>query len=276
MVRPNFFNGGIGRGNPGSEPSVLVADQAEQLDSWLKNPLPSNALVEISLNTSTAEWMLQNRDTLESNLQRVRINQPTHEHMKVAVENDVRNPREFFEQLNLNIATSGLPACMVPGTTMVEGTQILKSSLFDGTTGRVKIRNLASYHVAEHYRSKSVRCRDCVVNDRCEGQHINMIRDQGLKLLTPLVNGEWATEAKKQLKERWPVPPRRIGVGMDKQDAPVSLPGFAQPSEVAEDPLAVIERKRAERKERMKARAARSAAAKKKKDGESGVPSTHA
>lgn len=266
----------LSAGVVGSEPSVLVADQAEQLDVWLNQPLPKNVLIEISLNTKTAAWMLENRATLEANDGRVRINQPTHEHMKVAVENDVRDPRAFFEELKLNIPTSGLPACIVPGTTLIEGTQVLKSSLFDGSTGRVKIRDLASYHVAEHYRSKSVRCRDCVVNDRCEGQHINMIRDQGLKLLTPLTTGEWATEAERQLKERWPVPPRRIGVGMDKQDAPVSLPGFDQPSEVVEDPLAVIERKRAERKERMKARAARSAAAKKKKDGESGVPPTHA
>ena len=104
-----------------------------------------------------------------------------------------------------------------------------------------------------------------------------MIRDQGLRLLKPLKEGTWAEEASRQLTARWPETPKRIALGMKHQKAPKSLEGFAEPSAVVEDPLAVIERKRAERKERMKARAARSAAAKKKKkDGESGVPSTHA
>ena len=220
--------------------------------------------------------MIENRAVIESNLNRLRIHQQSHEHMKNALEEDYRNPREFFEKLNLDVRVSGLPACMIPGTRIVDQPKILKASLFDTETGRIKIRNLASYHVAEHYRSKSVRCRDCVVNDRCDGQHINMIRDQGLRLLKPLKQGEWSENALKQLTEKWPEPPERIGVGMDHQSAPKSLEGFAEPSEVVEDPLAVIERKRAERKERMKARAARSAAAKKKKNGESGVSATHA
>ena len=262
----------IGTGN-----LLLVLDTVKKLNNWLKDGgCPEDSAFEIHLTQDTGKWMLENRDVVEKNLHRLRIHQPSHEHMKKAIEEDYRNPKEFFEQLNLAVRVSGLPACMVPGTQIVDQPKVLKSSLFDSETGRVKIRNLASYHVAEHYRSKSVRCRDCVVNDRCDGQHINMIRDQGLRLLNPLKEGAWAKEAQRQLVEKWPEPPETIAVGMNHQSAPKSLEGFAEPSEVVEDPLAVIERKRAERKERMKARAARSAAAKKKKNGESGVSATHA
>jgi len=263
---------------PGTGELLLAVHSPEQLETWIKNGgCPDKAEFEIHLTQDTGEWMLANKDAISSHLDRIRIHQPTHEHMKAAIEDDYRNPRAFFEGLELEVRTSGLPACMVPGTKMVEGPKVLQSSLFDAETGRVKIRNLASYHVAEHYRSKSVRCRDCSVNDRCDGQHINMIRDQGLRLLQPLTTEPWSKVASQQLKARWPEPPKRIALGMKHQNAPKSLEGFAEPSAVVEDPLAVIERKRAERKERMKARAARSAAAKKKKqDGESGVPTTHA
>ena len=264
---------------PAKVPLVLAVTTVDQLDSWFKDGnCPNHAVLELHLTQATGEWLLANRDLVEREIDRIRIHQPTHEHMKEAVENDYRDPRLFFEALQLPVRTTGLPACMVPGTRWMEPPRLLKSSMFDSETGRVKIRNLASYHVAEHYRSKSVRCRDCVVNDRCDGQHINMIRDQGLRLLRPLKDTDWAVDAAAQLKEIWPTPQERIATGMKHQLAPSSLEGYEQPSEVVEDPLAVIERKRAERKERMKARAARSAAAAKKRreDGESGVPSANA
>ncbi len=258
-------------------PSIVAATTPDHLDIWLgQGKTPSNSLIEIHLTQETGAWMLANKPLLEKHIDKIRIHQPTHEHFKEAIEQDYRNPKTFFEELELPVRSSGLPACMCPGTKIVEPIKKLQADLFDDQTGRVKIRNLASFHVTEHYRSKSVRCRDCVVNDRCDGQHINMIRDQGLKILTPLKTGAWADDAKTQLTEMWPTPPERIAYGMESQSAPRSLPGFPEPTEVQEDPLAVIERKRYERKERMKARAAKSAAARKRKNGESGVPATNA
>ena len=262
---------------PGKGQLVLTITNTEQLDEWVKDEnVPSRTHFEVHLTQETGAWMIENREIIESKMKILRIHQPTHEQMKAAIENDFRNPKLFFEALNLPVEVSGLPACMTPGATIVEPTKILRGSLFSEETGRIKIQELASYHVSEHYRSKSIRCRDCAVNDRCDGQHINMIRDQGLRILTPLVKDEWSENAKKQMLAIWPEPQKRIALGMKSQKAPISLEGFAQPSEVQEDPLAVIERKRAERKERMKARAARSAAAKKKKNGESGLSPTHA
>ena len=101
---------------------------------------------------------------------------------------------------------------------------------------------------------KSVRCADCRLNDRCEGIHINMIRDQGLRQAQPLIDGDWADEAVKQLKARWPEPHHRVHHGRDAVGASPSLPGFAAPDVAPRDPLAVIGEAVAEKAARRKAR----------------------
>ena len=241
-------------------PSTLVATSAAHLDAWLGDaPLPEDMSLEIELTKETGQWMLDHRSKVEANLDRIHLHQPSHEHLIKASENDYRDPRAFFEALQLPVRTSGLPACMTPGATLAEPIRVLETTLFDEETGRVVIRQLAKHHVSQEYRAKSLRCQECAVNDRCDGGHINMIRDQGLKMLRPLTIGEKSDDAlREQLEARHPDPIARIAAGCDSQEAPRSLPGFAEPTEIVEDPLAVIERKRQARRERMKARASRS------------------
>jgi hypothetical protein len=74
--------------------------------------------------------------------------------------------------------------------------------------------------------------------------HINMIRDQGLGLLTPLVEGEAAERAEAALATLYPEPRARLATGRTPEPAARSLPGHAQPTEAEPDPLAVIETQR--------------------------------
>ncbi len=236
-----------------SRPLTLVAHTAEQLEAWL--PLRSVAL-RIELNQATAPWMLEHKAQMAERLEDIHLHQPSHEKMLAAVESDVRDPATFFQQLSLPVRVSGLPACMTPGARIVDEPADLDSGLFDSETGRFQIRPLAKYHVEKKYRGKSVRCADCRLNDRCEGIHINMIRDQGLRQAQPLIDGEWAEEAHRQLTSRWPEAPVRVHHGRDAQPASPSLPGFAQPDSAPSDPLAVIAGKMAEKEARRKARRA--------------------
>ena len=143
---------------------------------------------------------------------------------------------------------SGLPACAAPGARLRPEPRRLSSPLFDAQTGRLSIRELARHHVDTHYRAKSVRCADCRVTERCDGLHINMIRDQGLRLARPLTTGPWATDAASQLAARWPEPPPRVATGAPLQAPAASLPGFAMPDAPVTDPLAAVaERLRARR-----------------------------
>ena len=65
-----------------------------------------------------------------------------------------------------------------PRARLVEAPDASVLRLFDPETGRIAIRELARDHVQEHYLAKSVRCKGCRVTDRCDGIHINMIRDE--------------------------------------------------------------------------------------------------
>ena len=231
--------------------TTLVATTSAQLDGWIEG---FDGPIQIELNQATASWMLANREAVESALHRLHVHQPSHEKMINAVESDVRDPAAFFNALNLPLRVSGLPACMAPNTVLVDEPAVLPARLFSKDDGRLKVRPLAAYHVSNHYRGKSVRCADCRVNDRCEGIHINMIRDQGLRKAQPLESGPWADDAVAQLTARWPEAPVRVHHGRVPLDASPSLPGFASPDVAPRDPLAVIGEAVAEKAARRKAR----------------------
>lgn len=212
---------------------TLVASRSDQLAAWL----PCDVRLHVLLNRDTAEWMLAHRDEVASASDRIRIHQPTYEHMREAAEHDVRDPHAFFTALALPVAVSGLPACLTPSARPVAPPAILRADIFDSETGRLAIRPLARHHVENHYRAKSVRCEDCAMDDACEGVHINMVRDQGLALLRPLA---------RRLMHAKPV--SRLAGGRPPQPVAASLPGFPEPEPAPDDPLAVAGRERAQRR----------------------------
>jgi hypothetical protein len=232
-------------------PLLLNANDAPQLDVLLADDtIPAGVEIEIELNQSTAPWLLAHRDRIAALLDRAHLRQPSYEFLKDAVANDVRRPKEFFEQLALPIRVSGLPACTTPGAQLSEGLAILRQKMFDMETGRVAIRELARTHVVDGYFGKSLRCRDCRVNDRCDGAHINFIRDQGFVQMEPLREGPWADAAEAQLLALHPEKPARLRDGRPLEPVAPSLPGFAPPQPAPEEPLIELGRKAREAKER--------------------------
>lgn len=237
-------------------PAVFVARTGEQLDAWLGAPIPEQvAEVEVWLNKATAAWMLAHREQLAGQLAKVRVHQPSHEHMKDASEQDVREPATFFRDLGLRVRASGLPPCNLPGCELIEMRAVVPATTFDMGSGRYDIHQLSRYHIGQGYRSKSSRCEDCLVTDRCDGMAINMIRDQGLKLLDPMVKGTWVDDAQAQLQGLYPEPIRRILHGRPSQPAAESLPGYVKPTSAPKDPLAIVEEQRRERREQRLAEA---------------------
>ena len=180
----------------------------------------------------------------------VRLHQPTWEFLKDAVANDVRDLKRFFAELALPVRTSGLTACLGPGTELVEAPKILERKLFDPETGRIAIRELARTHVVHGYLAKSLRCRDCRVTERCEGAHINFIRDQGFAELQPLREGAWAENAAAQLLALRPTPLPRVRDGQPLEAVARSLPGFAPPQATPVEPLMEFAQRARELRER--------------------------
>jgi hypothetical protein len=231
-------------------PLLITLREPAQLDVLLSDaPLPGGVAIEIELNQRTAPWLLAHRELVRRHLPSLRLHQPTHEFLKDAIDNDVRTPADFFTELALPVRVSGLPACIAHDVQLAEAPRVLAKSLFDAQTGRLVIRELAREHVINGYWGKSVRCRDCAVTARCEGAHINFLRDQGFKQLQPLRDGAWAAEAARQVEQLSPELPKRLRDGKPLEPVAASLPGFAPPEPAAIEPLMLIAQRAKEARE---------------------------
>jgi len=219
-------------------PLTVVVSDVESLAAAFAAAWPAQGFeLEVELNQSTAPWLLENRALLAERLTSLRIHQPSYELLKDTVANDVRDPKQFFVQLALPVRVSGLPACLVPGTRLVEAPKVLYRRMFNLESGRLDWRELAREHVTHGYWGKSLRCRDCRLSERCDGAHINFLRDQGLKQLEPLREGEWAEEAERQMLRLRPEPPPRLRDGKPIELVAPSLPGYAPPQPAPVEPL---------------------------------------
>ena len=230
--------------HPIGRKTILVCDTSEHLNAWLAGPAPSDYEFEIHLNRETAPWLLARPERVSTLLDRVWIHQPSYEHLSESSAQDVRDPAAFFARLALPVRASGFTACLAPGTVLDPGLRILRQSMFDGETGRLSIADVAKHHVGEQYRVKSLRCHDCKVNDRCEGIHVNMVRDQGLRLARPLTDDEWGREAQAQMALLQPNVSARLSTGKRPSQVAESLPGFPPPSAAPPDPLEIVARNR--------------------------------
>lgn len=236
-------------------PLWLTARTREQLESWIGDVSPESVhRIQIELTGEIAPWLLEHADTLADHAERIWIHQPSYEHLADARAHDVRHPRGFFAALRdavgRPLAVSGLPSCLVPGMTLIEPPATLELGLFDPDSGRARIRELARAHVRHHYRSKSLRCRDCRVDARCPGAHIHLLRDQGLGILRPWTEGPAADAAEARARALHPEPLRDVAAGSPPVGPSPSLPGFAQPTEPVVDPLGLIAEQRLLRRRR--------------------------
>ena len=232
-------------------PLLVGVSDAASLEVLLTgDEIPPGVEIEIELKRQTATWLLAHRKRVQECLPRLRVHQPSHELLKDAVDNDVRNPKEFFAQLDLPVRVSGLPACLTPHTQLVEPPKVLDKTLFDPETGRIAIRELARTHVVDGYFGKSVRCRACRLNARCDGAHINFLRDQGFAQLEPLREGDWAEDAEIQMLRLRPQPPLHLRDGRPVEPVAPSLPGFAPAQAAPIEPLILLGQKVREAREK--------------------------
>jgi MoaA/NifB/PqqE/SkfB family radical SAM enzyme len=147
--------------------------QAEELLS-LEAPFE----VAVALTRETAPWLLSLADVPP----RLSLWQPNHERLTEAEAHDV-DLVAFFAAFRAGVPVENVPACILGRRPRPER-PTLDTAMMKG--GRLEIFRFTRRYILERYRTKSLRCRDCAENERCDGVHINAVRAHGYAVMQPI------------------------------------------------------------------------------------------
>jgi MoaA/NifB/PqqE/SkfB family radical SAM enzyme len=151
--------------------TVLVAEELLSFASFE---------VAVDLTRETAPWVL----SLDpARLARISLSQPNHERLTEAAEEDV-DLRAFFTKLQAEIPVENVPACIL-GRRPRDARATLDTAMM-AKEGGFEIFRFTRRYILEGYRTKSLRCKQCVENDRCPGMHINAVRAHGYAQMQPI------------------------------------------------------------------------------------------
>jgi hypothetical protein len=137
--------------------------------------------VEVVLSTDTAPWLL----TLASAPPRLALRVPTHDRLTASNEQDV-DLVAFFARFTHDVPVTGAPACILHRAPR-PAPRTLDLSLLD-PGGELEMFRFVRRFVADHYRVKSRRCRECVHVSTCDGLHVNYVRAHGFVAMTPVLS----------------------------------------------------------------------------------------
>lgn len=224
-----------------------VASSSVQLEGWI-HTIETNISysLDIIVSKHTADWILLHQEKLEKLGDRVSLVQPTYEKLEQTIEFDVDDIQKLYASITVPLQLRNLPMCLSGATSLQEPRKKLFANMFDKTTGRLDIPELSRYHIAQGYYAKSIRCRNCVVNEYCSGAHINMIRHKGLQILSPLQKAEIPS---------WMQKIHGVEEGKQALSPAVCLDGSMVSTEIVADPLAIIaleQKAKKEQREKMR------------------------
>jgi len=141
--------------------------------------IPAAFEVVVRLERGTAPWLL----SLAAAPARLALLQPSYERLSEAAHRDV-DLSDFFARFRHPVPVEGVPACLT-GRPERGRPAVLDTAMRDGD-GRLEIFRYAKRFVAEHYRTKSLRCRGCVHDGGCRGLHVNQVRAHGYSVMRPV------------------------------------------------------------------------------------------
>ena len=118
--------------------------------------------------------------------------QPSYDRLTEAADRDV-DLHDFFARFTHPVPVEGVPAC-VTGRAERARPDTLDTAMLDAA-GRPEIFRYARRYVADHYRTKSLRCRDCIHERDCRGLHVNQVRAHGYGVMRPVASDGAGTVA---------------------------------------------------------------------------------
>jgi molybdenum cofactor biosynthesis enzyme MoaA len=168
------FSGGALDGRPLRRAVVRRSEDAARLLA-----IGGDFEVVLELRRENEPWLL----ALEGPPARLALRQPTYERLTEAQANDL-DLAAFFAKFRHQVPVEGVPACLLGRAPRVRPT-VLDTAMMQ-PDGRLEIFRYARRYLLEHYRTKSLRCRDCAEDARCEGPHVNQVRAHGYAMLQPI------------------------------------------------------------------------------------------
>jgi hypothetical protein len=108
---------------------------------------------------------------------------PTHDLLTESASHDVELA-EFFAEFRSEVPIDGAPPCIV-GDRARPRENVLDTTMM-APTGRLEIFRYTRRFVHDRYRVKSLRCRACRAESRCDGLHVNYVRSHGFSSMKPI------------------------------------------------------------------------------------------
>ena len=155
----------------------VVLDDHEDAQRLLD--VPGDFEVVLRLSRSNAPWLLSLREAPAWLV----IRQPTHARLTESAAADV-DLVEFFAQLRCDIPFESVPAC-IAGRPPRPLPETFDSSMLD-PAGHLEIFRYTKKYIADHYFTKSLRCKACVHHSTCSGLHVNYVRAHGFGCMQPV------------------------------------------------------------------------------------------
>jgi hypothetical protein len=139
--------------------------------------------VVLELRRENEGWLLG----LERAPARLVLRQPSYERLTEAKANDL-DLHAFFARFRHDVPIEDVPACIVGRAPRGRPT-VLDTAMTDAA-GKLEIFRYTRRYLLEHYRTKSLRCRDCVHDASCDGLHVNFVRAHGYAPMRPVLAAE--------------------------------------------------------------------------------------
>ncbi|HEY3820536.1 MAG TPA: radical SAM protein [Polyangiaceae bacterium] len=169
--------GGAMRGRTVVRATARTRSQAQEL-------LGVDAAFEVTvdLTKETAAWLR----SLPAIPPRVALRQPNYERLTEASANDV-DLKELFADFARDVPVDNVPACIL-GRAPREPRRVLDTTMMT-PEGQLEIFRYTRRYILEEYRTKSLRCTECVHLEGCAGMHINYVRAHGYGVMEPVREG---------------------------------------------------------------------------------------
>ncbi|MBM4343265.1 MAG: radical SAM protein [Deltaproteobacteria bacterium] len=157
---------------------------ADQLQAALAGAVAAPTAIEVRLDRAVAQWLLAHRSAWAGAQDRLVAALPNHETLSASKDGDP-DPATLRAIAAAGVRLKNVPRC-VAGAAVEPGDHgVLDAAMLDAA-GDLDLDKYVAHYTAAEYYAKSVRCGLCAHTDRCQGLHINYVRNVGLGLLSPL------------------------------------------------------------------------------------------